>query len=322
MSLEKQSKKINKKEIESSKNIDSNSGKAAKGAFREFVDKHFNWRKSAIITGAAAISLSSMAQDNPNKRANDEFLNNKTPKTEWSYILPDGEIKYFNSEEEKSAFLKRSRLIEGDHSEGEVSQNRNRNQNQRQVENLGRKRYQYTHPNGRDKRYFDSMDDIKKLAEILGDKNYKERVLDMGDNTRGSESIKDMENKPIEGFMLYSRDFKVSQKFRSMTDLESFARSKGTPTDAKYIVVLYKDGSQQKADEISGGVESLRGKIGEGGNVRQSDNPGYTQNIQTPNTVNYRDFIDQLPEGKGKIIKENPDGTKEIIKIKKRRTRN
>ncbi len=113
MSLEKQSKKINKKEIESSKNIDSNSGKAAKGAFREFVDKHFNWRKSAIITGAAAISLSSMGQSNTEKKADEIFMNGENKKTEWFVKLPKGDDRciYFNSQREMDEFLEISKLI-------------------------------------------------------------------------------------------------------------------------------------------------------------------------------------------------------------------
>ena len=331
MSLEKGGIKNNQANIEKEgkTNIFEKRGKAAKSIWSNFLN---NLKTSTILGGALGLSSIASGQENPNKKADDVFLNNKTPKTEISINFPGG-TKTFNSQEELEAFIKKTGLVKSGSVGGSVSNEDNQRKN---VENLGRRRYRYTAPNGKDVRYFDSMKEVEKLAKILGDDDYQKRVEDSGQNLNKKDIS--LEKKPVAGFRLYTRNHinpdgrpVLSEKFRSMTELENFARSKNTPVDLRLISIIYTDNDEIDASKSRLTLEDLR-NIRVEGNVNQPQsmprgpqNPNIPitgQRIDKSNTVDYRDFIDQLPEGKGKIIKENPDGTKEIIKIKKRRTRN
>ena len=142
MSLEKGGIKNNQANIEKEgkTNIFEKRGKAAKSIWSNFLN---NLKTSTILGGALGLSSIASGKENPNAKADDVFLNNKTSKTEisiknspessiksqkkdtiiidrfdhinqdndLSIPLPDGRVMVFNTEEEKEAFLELSKLI-------------------------------------------------------------------------------------------------------------------------------------------------------------------------------------------------------------------
>ena len=77
-------------------------GEAAEGAWEWFKSK---FKNSVILGGALGLSSLAAAEENPNAKADDIFLNNKTSKTELSIDLPESGTK----SQEKDTIVEGSR---------------------------------------------------------------------------------------------------------------------------------------------------------------------------------------------------------------------
>lgn len=131
---------------------------------------------------------------------------------------------------------------------------------------------------------------------------------------------KNLENKPVMGFRLYSRDYRVSEKFRSMPELENFAKSKNTLLETRYIALIYTDGTEQKLKEMQNvSLDDLRkiNVVNNGGGVpNQPNQPNWQNQNNTSlennnsNTVNLLDFLNTVSNtrGKTKVVLRDKSG--------------